>query len=153
MNAHEFQSQINRLSEHFGKTKYSREFCQLLWKEVEQYPEFWFRSAVDEFIGDLSSSPLIKDFRERLSKEKQKANYREKKAREEQGFGNFDYNCQFCKDLGIYLCAYPEKPGLWAFRCQCDIGSQDSRNIPQFKQVYSQDGFYWFDVKPIKQSK
>jgi len=67
----EFQVQVGRLSETFGKNAYGSERIALIWKEVSLLSNETFIRIVDRFVGELRQAPLLPDFREAASKERE----------------------------------------------------------------------------------
>lgn len=78
MNLNHFQTQINRLAETYGGQHYKRERIELIWREVGSFPDSWLTRTVDRFIGELRQPPLVSEFREEASKERERSWSREK---------------------------------------------------------------------------
>jgi hypothetical protein len=94
----------------------------------------------------MRQAPLVSDFNEAANAERSRGWDAEKKAKPEDDW-NIQYDCDFCKDVGVYLCTNKSGPGLWAFRCHCVKGNNDSRKtIPQFKVQHEIERFEWFDM-------
>jgi len=83
MNPKHFEYQIGRLIEVYGKTVYSKERAQLIWKQVEHESDFFMTQTVDQLIGECRQAPLLPEFREALSKHRERNWFREKKQHEQ----------------------------------------------------------------------
>lgn len=82
MTQHEFQAQINRLAETFGKNHYGNERVRLLWSDVQDYSGDWLKRVVDAMITGHRQAPLPSDFGEAISYERERQWRREKEANE-----------------------------------------------------------------------
>jgi hypothetical protein len=69
-NAH-FQIQIGRLSERWRGT-YVPSLIELIWREVKELPDSWLTKTIDDLIGNSRQAPLLPDFRERISLERER---------------------------------------------------------------------------------
>lgn len=78
MNQIEFQVQMSRLIDQFGKHSYGTERVALVWEEVKEFNPQWFKKTVDKFIGEFRNAPLMPDFREEISKERERLWHLEK---------------------------------------------------------------------------
>lgn len=67
-----YQRQMNRLAETFGATQYKPERLELIWREVKDLPEHWMTQTVDQFIGEFRQAPLLPEFREAVSRFREK---------------------------------------------------------------------------------
>lgn len=74
-----FEMQLDRLRERFGKQTYTAEFVKILWREVSNLADSDFICMVDRFIGDSRQAPIMPDFRDALSFIREKQSLREKK--------------------------------------------------------------------------
>ena len=72
MTPQHFQTQIERLRNQFGKQTYSQERATLLWSEVRDLPDDWFTFVVNRFIGECRQPPLLPEFREEVTKERER---------------------------------------------------------------------------------
>jgi hypothetical protein len=70
--ADQFQSQMNRLVEQFGKQAYGTERCKLIWQVVQDLELAWFTGIVDQFIGECRLPPLMPEFRDAIAKERER---------------------------------------------------------------------------------
>ena len=93
MNQGQFDQQIQRLVNNFGKTAYSSERAILLWREVSTLSASWLNLTVDKFIGELKHAPLLPEFREEISKERERIwrGDKEKYAKEAKDFFQGSY--------------------------------------------------------------
>lgn len=78
MSPTQFQTQMNRLAETFGGQHYKRERVDLLWRELAQFSDSWLIRIVDKFIGECRMAPLLAEFREEASKERERSHSIEK---------------------------------------------------------------------------
>lgn len=143
MNHAEFQTQMARLCETFGKVAYGTERTKLIWREVQSLEARWFESAIDGFIGDRTA-PMLGEFRQAAAG----ARRRESQQRDVAQVISLEdrYRCNYCRDRGVYLCRSNVTPGLFAFRCHCPRGEQDERKaIPQYREGHFNE-FCWVDV-------
>lgn len=79
MTQNDFQVQMNRLTETFGKAAYGTERLKLIWLELRDFDVSWFERVVSRFIGDSRQAPMLTDFRELASRERERAREGEKK--------------------------------------------------------------------------
>lgn len=79
-----FQQEMQRLVETFGKAAFGSERAKILWREVGMYSNQWFTQVVDRFIGELRQAPLMPEFREAISKERERLWAIEKKQNEKE---------------------------------------------------------------------
>lgn len=93
----QFTTQLNRLAETFGKAAYGTERARLIWFEVKDLDATWFMRSVDELIGTMRQAPLMTEFREKVSIERERLwkiekdrNAREAKAFMRASFGPDD---------------------------------------------------------------
>lgn len=145
MNQQEFQNQMNRLAETFGKAAYGTERAKLIWREVKDLGAHWLERVVDEFIGGRSA-PLLNEFRDAIAKERERSR---PNVQEEAWDGRPKSGCTYCFGNGVYICQLRTAGGFWAFRCHCDAGERDPRKgIPQFKEAHVKD-FVWMDARAL----
>ena len=146
MNPQRFANQINRLAKQFSSA-FSEERVKLIWREVGQLSDEWFETLVDRFIGDLRQAPLLPDFREAASIERDRLWEIEKKTQKEHSVElSPTFRCSYCKDRGVYVCIHNRERALYAFRCHCERGMSDPRvAIPQYKPAHLPD-FTWVDA-------
>lgn len=72
MNKNSFQQQISRLVETFGANHYKPERINLIWGEIQDLSDWWMAKTMDRFIGELRQPPLMVEFREEISKERER---------------------------------------------------------------------------------
>jgi hypothetical protein len=89
VNQAEFQTQLTRLMNCYGKQHYNDERVTLIWREVSGFSVEWFGGVVDRMIGGSRYAPLVGDFYEAASIERERLNkvQKEKHAREAREFG------------------------------------------------------------------
>lgn len=86
MTPQDFQTQMSRLTETFGKTPYGTERVKLLWNEVKDFDARWFERLVSRFIGDCRQAPLLSEFREAASRERERIHDEEKRQEQNETF-------------------------------------------------------------------
>lgn len=67
----EFNFEITRLSNHWPRA-YTDEFKKLLWKDIGMLSKEWLVSTIDRFIGSSRVAPMIPDFQEFATIEREK---------------------------------------------------------------------------------
>lgn len=60
-----FQKEMDRLADTFGA--YKNERMQLIWLEVKDMPDDWFRATVNDLIGSQRQAPLVDNFRDAVT--------------------------------------------------------------------------------------
>lgn len=106
MNQSHFQSQMNRLAETYGAMQYKRERIELIWREVKDFEDRWLEGVVDEFIGTCRQAPLLPEFREKSSIERERLYQIEKaknRVESERAFNRLFDNeiiASICKTIG-----------------------------------------------------
>lgn len=78
MTATEFDTQFNRLTERW-KTAYSNEFKKILWHEFQYLPNHAMERIITRLIGDCRQPPMMPEFRDYRSMERDKSWVEEKK--------------------------------------------------------------------------
>jgi hypothetical protein len=68
----QFKNQINRLAETFGANVYKPERIKMIWNDVKDLSPEWFARVVDELIGSSRQPPLVPEFREAVSRERER---------------------------------------------------------------------------------
>lgn len=149
-----FSQQLTRLQENFGRTAYSTERTKLLWREVKDLSPEWLTGVVDSFIGSMRHAPLIPDFSEQASTERERLRRLEK----DRGYTptpNATADCEWCRDNGVYICLMNgNRSAPYAFRCHCKRGAADPRKqIPQYKQTHVEQGFTYYELSWSKEMR
>lgn len=128
MTAEFFQRQMERLSNVFGGA-YKTERTQLIWKEMAALPEDAFERVVNKLIGECRQAPMIQDFREAASVEREKIWQRRKDIPLMEQIRDFD-KCPSCGGQGVVLARRKDDQTPWAFKCGCPSARNDGRNYP-----------------------
>lgn len=68
----DFDREIERLRNTFGKTPFSNDRLALAWNEVKDLSAPWFNRWVDFWLSNERQAPLPKDFREATSVERER---------------------------------------------------------------------------------
>lgn len=140
MRPEHFQAQMNRLAETFGGQHYKRERVELIWREIGSFHDSWLTRTIDRFIGELRQAPLVSEFRDAASQERERQRETQKQQEKESVARDyrFSYACDYCKDNGVYVAIHNTEKSLYGFRCHCVRGEQDPRTqIPQFKAAHA----------------
>lgn len=67
-----FMRQVDRLTSTFGKNAYGEERVLLIWREIKDLSDNWAEATVDKLIGEHRYAPLLPEFREEISKERER---------------------------------------------------------------------------------
>lgn len=91
MNENTFLKQTGRLQARWGKQIFCDEMVRLMWKHLKSESDYWMESTVDYFIGTSRQAPLLTEFQQKQSEERERQwdsqKHRHKKDAEE--FMNF----------------------------------------------------------------
>lgn len=71
-------TQFNRLASVFGANHYHEERRTLIWREVQSFDGEWLRRLVDELIANERQAPLMPQFREAITRERERVYHQEK---------------------------------------------------------------------------
>lgn len=93
MEMREFDSGMNRLCDVFGDKAYPDERKKIIWREVKDLSGKWFNQTIDKLIGDSRYAPLMTEFREEISRERERLWQLEKRQHAEDAKNFFD--CKF----------------------------------------------------------
>lgn len=145
MDRDKFQTQIGRLGARWPKA-HPTEFIALLWREVKDLSDEWLVRTVDELIGSCRQAPLMPDFRQYSSTEKERMWARQKHQPMDAAFDKY-MPCDYCRGHGTYVCVRRDKvDGFYAFRCHCEKGMSDPRKlIPQLISDHAKE-FVYYDI-------
>lgn len=101
MRPDQFQNQLGRLVEQFGKASYGTERSRILWQEVQGLEERWFSVVVDRFLGESRQAPLLPDFREEILRERERLwrIEKDKNSQDAKDFFNSSYQADDVKTL------------------------------------------------------
>jgi hypothetical protein len=72
MTHQEFDHHMNRLKDCFGDRSYSDERTKRIWREVRDFDSNWFEKIVDRFIGQERQPPILPQFQEETSIERER---------------------------------------------------------------------------------
>lgn len=98
----EFESQMNRLAECYGKTAYGMERTRLIFNEVKSLSSQWMSKVVSDFIGSSRQAPLVKDFQEGATKERERLWDIEKKQERSESINSKNYKFGDDERAGIF---------------------------------------------------
>lgn len=107
MNWDKFTKQIDRLAQTYGKNAYGEERVLLVWKEVKDLSDQWIEKVIDGFIGECRQAPLMTEFREQISKERERL-WRIEKAKNAQDAKDFFAGTYQDEDKAT-ICQYIKK--------------------------------------------
>lgn len=83
MDLFQFEKGVNRLRDVYGDRFYPDERVKVLWQEVKDLPDSWFDSVVTRFIAEHDRAPMIPQFREEISKYRERVHYAQKREHKE----------------------------------------------------------------------
>jgi hypothetical protein len=97
----EFQNQMQRLIEQFGKNAYSQGRAELVWREVKDLQPRWWERTVDHLLGECRQAPLMPEFRDAISKERERLWHYEKaqNAKDAKDFFSSSYQADDVKTI------------------------------------------------------
>lgn len=72
MTSAEFQTQMQRMANTYGKNAYPTERAQLIWREVQSLDARWFQYVCDLLISNNRQAPLVADFGQEASRERER---------------------------------------------------------------------------------
>lgn len=117
---------MNRITELFGIKHYNLDRVELIWREVNQLSDEWMVRTVDLFIGNKLYPPLMPDFREEISKERERLWNMQKREEKKTACGISNYLCSECTGSGLIW----DEAGC-VFRCHCESGSKRIEKYPR----------------------
>lgn len=127
-----FIQQMERLKDLFGVKNYNPDRAQLIWKEVHQLSDEWMIRTTDHFVGTCRQPPLIAEFREEISKERDRL-WRIQKSVHKTEAERVDLSrflCDDCTNTGLVVKDHDGQQ-FYAFRCHCDHGLKRPENLPR----------------------
>lgn len=136
----EFQTEINRLASVFGGA-YKTERAALIWHEMQNLSADSFKRIVDKLIGECRQAPMIQEFREAASPERERMHSIRKSQRAAEMMSKIVAyaSCSNCHDTGAVLARHKVDKSPWAFRCGCSHGRNEPRNYPKWESGYLKD--------------
>lgn len=147
MNHQEFSIQMDRLKDVYTDRPYSNERVKLIWREVSRLSGEAFSRIVDNLISSQRQPPMLTEIRDQIALERERTSSEPKAVAMN---WEASYNCDFCRDLGIFVCTQGESLNFYAFRCHCEKGSQhQGKHIPHYKSGHREQGYQWFDVRKL----
>ena len=150
MTEHEFQSGMSRLMGQWGNA-YGPDRVKLIARELRGLNASTWERLVDRLLGECRQPPLLPEIRDALARE------RERTATEPRPLTlvwSVTASCEYCWDLGVYLCSKKDAGGKWAFRCHCHKGlNHPSVNIPFYTAEKRDEGFVWVNPRKLKVSE
>jgi hypothetical protein len=110
-----FQFQIERLINTFGKGKFHDERIALIWDDVNTLDDVWFAKLVDGFLKTMHQAPLPIDF-EMAARDARSRRGLASKMPEIHEL-NLPITCLECSDSGIRF-----SENNYVSRCSCSAG-------------------------------
>jgi hypothetical protein len=74
-----FVMQMARLERQFN-SKFGEERGKILWREVKDLSDAWFVTVIDKLLGECRYMPMVIEFREEISRERERVWRNQKKA-------------------------------------------------------------------------
>lgn len=103
----EFQRQMNRLVDQFGKSTYGTERCTLIWREIQDFSGMWWEKTVDKFLLTCRQAPLMDELASEIGAERERL-YKQQKKQHEQDAKDF-YSGAYQPDDVKTICQYMVK--------------------------------------------
>lgn len=107
MNRTHFEREMNRLVDTYGSKSYPETRVNLIWREVKDFPDHWMTRTVDSFIKYQRQAPMMSEFNEEMSKERER-NHDSLKAVHKQEINELMHSneivrtfCQGIRDIAI----------------------------------------------------
>ncbi len=130
MDRKSFATQMLRLESCFGnqhREVYNKDRGELIWREVNQLSDEWMIRVTDYFVGECERPPLMPQFREQISKERERLWVIQKSQK-----------MVLAENISQYLCGDCDNTGrVWregaVFICHCDHGSRRPEKYPRIK--------------------
>lgn len=121
----QFKSEMDRLQERYGKTKYPEVLQNILFSKFRKIDFSVFRRVVSKLIAYEPYAPLFPKFEEELRNEL--AIIRETEIAEIAKGST----CSSCKGLGRTSEKINQKAASYSFRCHCELGKKLYPNFPE----------------------
>lgn len=152
MDERHFRDQVGRLAETFGANHYKPERIKLMWREVKEFDGRWFTGLVDEFIGESRHPPLLPEFREKITIERERLWKTEKQVHEKEA-KSFYERCfpieevrQVCKTIIDRILGRVTDSDFWNFVKLLNYSSK-TQKIPgayEYECERCQEGYiFW----------
>lgn len=110
----EFDSQVQRLRNHWSDRQYTSEFCTLLFKAMKNLPDGVFTAIVDEVILNCARPALLQDFADIAMRFASNRSQTPLKIREK---------CDVCSSHGYFLAKNNESGSIITASCEsCSTG-------------------------------
>jgi len=145
MTEQEFETEMMRLKDTYGKTVYGHERVKLIWNAVRAFHPAWFKRKVDDFIGRSRTAPLVIDFQKLAANELDRKRYQFEKEKNDHQLSSTP-SCSECEDTGVVM-AKDQNNAIFAFGCQCSNHRGDS--FPVFSQAHVNQGFVKLDPNEV----
>lgn len=149
MNSIEFNEQIARLSEAYGKNHYGSERTRVIGLAVRYLPDGAFTRIVDELIACERQAPLLPQILDVISKRRETQADRQQE-RKKTFWERDTYACSKCRDCGVLVAMNLNDKQIYGFRCDCESGQLDPRKaLPMWGEKWVAD----YDLSVIDRIK
>src|SRR6185503_561753 len=95
-----------------------------------------FQRIVNKLIGECRQAPMIQEFREAASPERERIHSERKKQNVYSFTDRQLAGCSNCHDSGSVLARHKVDKSPWAFKCVCSHGRNEVRNYPTWESGY-----------------
>jgi hypothetical protein len=145
MTDEQFNQHMDRLSRTF-RAAYSEERTLLFYQTVRNMSVAWWKQTVDYWIGEFRHAPLMPELKEAVARERERQSENTARVAVPEKF-NSRPDCSTCRDVGVYLCKRKEHEGVWAFRCHCEKGLNDTRTAIPFYTAAHLAEYTYYEVQ------
>lgn len=147
-----FRTDMERLIELFPGAYKSNARIEIIWRCVSSLEDQAFTRIVDQLIGSSRQAPMVPDFEQLASIERERAWSQQKKKLQDIAWEPNTLACEYCGGGGVYL-AHKGDFIPFAFRCHCTHGRADLRHhIPHFTKDHATEGFVWATYDDMKRA-
>jgi hypothetical protein len=130
---HEFQKELSRCNEAFGKSNFSEARADMIWSYVKDLSGHQMKRIVDNFIASSRQAPLPQDFLKATYEEKKRTYFGDKAKDAEQQMQEYKINCERCFETGLVFTKDETLPSPLLMRCSCASGAEAFEiDIPQW---------------------
>lgn len=81
MNYSKFNEQITRLRSVYGENNFQKEQLRMIWEEVKDFTDEWFKKTVNLMISTMHHAPKVVDFHDQALIERERLGVLEKQER------------------------------------------------------------------------
>lgn len=127
----QFNFEINRLRDRYGKSKYPEVLVDILYKKFRKVDYESFKKAVNKLMAYEQYAPMYPKFADELLPEL--ARIKEQEIEELKKL----HNCFSCNNTGRISINLKENEAAYSFRCNCALGEILFPNFPKHQGARS----------------